>query len=261
MNVKKIFMGIIMSVLMAGILAACGGANENGNGGEAKKLVMLTSADYPPYEFIDTEKGNEIVGFDVDIARYITEELGYELDIVDMDFTTLITAMNSEKGDFILAGMTPTPDRMENADFSDVYFTAKHLIVSEKASGIESIEDLAGKTVGVQTGSIQEGEAEKIKETVDITIETRNRVPELVQEILAGRFDAAIIEDTVAAGHFKNNPDLVGFAIEETGEAAGSAIAFPKDSELTDEFNRVLNEMKENGELDKLILKWFGGEE
>ncbi len=151
-------------------------------------------------------------------------------------------------------------DRKKNADFSDIYFTAKHLVVSKKDSGININKDLEGKTVGVQTGSIQEGVAGTLSESVGITIETRNRVPELIQEILAGRFDAAIIEDTVAAGHFENNPDLVGFEVEDAGEA-GSAIAFKKESELTEEFNKVLNEMKENGELEKLVVKWFGGEE
>ncbi|MFZ3588453.1 transporter substrate-binding domain-containing protein [Bacillus sp. DJP31] len=263
MKVSKLVLGVIISILMIGVLAACGtgGSSEGTNGeGEKKTLVMATSADYPPYESVDTAT-NEIVGFDVDIAKYITKELGYELEVKDMDFTTLITAMNAGKADFILAGMTPDDDRRKNADFSDIYFTAKHLIVSKKDSGIKTIEDLKGKTVGVQTGSIQEGEAEKIAKTVEIKTETRNRVPDLVQEILAGRFDAAIIEDTVAVGHFKNNSELVGFEIEEADGEAGSAIAFNKGSELTEEFNRVLNEMKENGELEKLVVKWFGGEE
>lgn len=251
MTAKKLVLGFFISILMVGILGAC--SNE-------KKLTMLTSADYPPYESMDTDT-NEIVGFDVDIAKYITKELGYELEVKDMDFNSLITAMNAGKGDFIMAGMTPDEDRKKNADFSDIYFTAKHLVVSKKDSGINTLADLEGKTVGVQTGSIQEDEAEKIAETVKITIETRNKVPELVQEILAGRFDAVIIEDTVAVGHFKNNPDLTGFEIEEENGEAGSAIAFEKDSKLTEEFNRVLNEMKENGELDKLVVKWFGGEE
>lgn len=251
MIAKKLVLGFFISILMVGILGAC--SNE-------KKLTMLTSADYPPYESMDTDT-NEIVGFDVDIAKYITKELGYELEVKDMDFNSLITAMNAGKGDFIMAGMTPKPERLKNADFSDIYFTAKHLVVSKKDSGITSIEDLKGKTVGVQEGSIQKDEAAKIAESVDIKIETRNRVPELVQEILAGRFDAVIIEDTVAVGHFKNNPDLTGFEIEEEEGEAGSAIAFKKNSELTEDFNRVLKEMEENGELEKLVIKWFGGEE
>ncbi|MBM6617366.1 transporter substrate-binding domain-containing protein [Bacillus suaedaesalsae] len=252
MKAKKWLLGLMMSILIVGVLGACGN-------GDDKKLVMLTSADYPPYESMDTNT-NEIVGFDVDIAKYITKELGYELEIKDMDFNSLITAMNAGKGDFIMAGMTPDEDRKKNADFSDIYFTAKHLIVTKKDSGIETTEDLKDKTVGVQTGSIQEGVAETVAETIDIKIETRNRIPEIIQEMLVGRFDAAIIEDTVAAGHFKNNPELTGFEVKEVSEA-GSAIAFEKGSDLTVEFNRVLNEMKDNGELDKLVVKWFGGEE
>jgi ABC-type amino acid transport substrate-binding protein len=267
MKFSKIVIGFIVSILMAGILAACGtggGTEENANGSngeEKKKLVMATSADYAPYEYVDTEKGDEIIGFDIDIANYITKELGYELEIIDMDFNGLIAAMNAGKADFIIAGMTATEERKQNADFSDVYFISKEIIVTTKDSGIKTVEDLKGKTVGVQTGSIQEGRAEEIAKTVDIKIESRNRIPDIVQEINAGRFDAIIIEDSIAAGYFKNNPDLVGFNIEEESDEVGSSIAFNKGSELTEEFNRVLAEMKENGEMDRLVKKWFGGEE
>jgi ABC-type amino acid transport substrate-binding protein len=264
----KFINGVITSLLMVGILAACGtgesATGENGEGGSEvteKKLVMATSADYPPYEFIDTEKGNEIIGFDVDIANYITKELGYELEILDMDFNGLIPGMNAGKADFIIAGMSATEERKENVDFSEAYFTSKELLVTKKDSGIKTVEDLEGKTVGVQTGSIQEGKANEIAEQVNINIESRNRIPEIIQEILTGRFDAIIIEDTVAKGYFDNNPELFGFELNEEGEEPGSAIAFPKGSELTEEFNRVLAEMKENGELEKLVVKWFGGEE
>jgi polar amino acid transport system substrate-binding protein len=76
----------------------------------------------------------------------------------------------------------------------------------------------------------------------------------------SGRLDAAIIEDTVANGYFEKDADLAGFKLPDS-EEAGSAVAFQKDSPITKEFNDALNEMKENGELDKLVVKWFGGEE
>jgi arginine/lysine/histidine transporter system substrate-binding protein len=219
---------------------------------------MGTSADYAPFEYIDTAKGNEIVGFDVDLAKMITKELGYEFEIVDMDFTGLIPALQSGKVDFVLAGMTPTKDRKKNVDFSDVYYVSRNMIVSKKGSGIKKVEDLKGKTVGVQTGSIQEGEAKKIAKTVDMKIESRNRIPELIQEIQAGRFDAAIIEDTVAKGYLQtSNGKLEGYTIPTNEQEAGSAIAFPKGSKLRDEFNKVLREKIKNGEVDKLIKKWF----
>jgi arginine/lysine/histidine transporter system substrate-binding protein len=259
---KKWFSIFLSSILLIGLLAACGTAEngaENTNGSEDKKVLKMgTSADYAPFEYIDTAKGDEIVGFDIDLAKMITEELGYEFEIVDMDFAGLIPALQAGKVDFVLAGMTPTEERKQNVDFSDVYYVAKNMIVAKKDSGIKTVEDLKGKTVGVQTGSIQEGEAKELAKTIDMKIESRNRIPELIQEIQAGRFDAAIIEDTVAKGYIKNsNGKLEGNTIPTNEEEAGSAIAFPKGSELTEEFNKVLKEKLENGEVEKLIKKWF----
>ncbi|PLR76423.1 ABC transporter substrate-binding protein [Bacillus sp. V3-13] len=262
---KKAIGLFLTSVLLIGLLAACGTSEKSSSGGETsgdkKVLTMGTSADYPPFEYVDTAKGDDYIGFDIDLANAIGEELGYEIEVKDMDFAGLIEALEGGQVDFVMAGMTPTEERKKNVDFSDIYFTAEHMIVSKKDSGIETIEDLKGKTVGVQLGSIQEGKAKEIAEQVDIKIENRNRIPELIQEIKAGRFDAAVIEDVVAQGYFKNNPDLTGFTLKDDPEEAGSAIAFPKESELKEEFNRVLNEMKENGELDKLVGKWFRSEE
>jgi arginine/lysine/histidine transporter system substrate-binding protein len=257
---KKSLLLFIASILLIGLLSACGagGEQKNGSGEQKKVLKMGTSADYAPFEYIDTAKGNEIIGFDVDLAKMIAKELGYEVQIVDMDFSGLIPALQSGKVDFVLAGMTPTKERKKNVDFSDVYYVARNMIVSKKGSGIKTVEDWKGKTVGVQTGSIQEGEANKIAKTVDIKIESRNRIPELIQEIQAGRFDVAIIEDTVAKGYLKNsNGKLEGHTIPTSEQEAGSAIAFPKGSKLRDEFNKVLQEKMKNGEVDKLIKKWF----
>ncbi|UII54766.1 transporter substrate-binding domain-containing protein [Cytobacillus spongiae] len=259
---KKISSIIIMSLLVFGVLVACGTSEESKKtNGESKEVLVLgTSADYPPFEYVDTAKSEEIIGFDIDLANAIADELGYEVQVKDIDFSGLIPALETGQVDFVLSGMTPTEERKQNVDFSDIYYTAHHMIVSKKESGIKTVEDLDGKTVGVQLASIQEGKAEEMAEQINIKIENRNRIPELIQEIKSGRFDAAIIEDTVAKGYFKNNEDIEGFILEGDDEEAGSAIAFPKESKLTDEFNRVLNELKENGELEKLIVKWFGGE-
>lgn len=259
-----------MSILLIGLLAACGqggndkeqSANSNGGAGEEKKvLIMGTSADYPPFEYVDTTKGEDIIGFDVDLAKAITEKLGYELEIQDIDFAGLIEALKSGRVDVVLAGMSATEERKESVDFSDIYYTANHMVLFKKDAGLQKIEDLAGKTVGVQLGSIQEEKANEIKETTDIKIESRNRVPEIVQEVKAGRFDAIIVEDVVAKGYLEKNKDLAGFSLQSE-EENGFAAAFPKgNEELVAEFNKVIGEMKESGELDQLINKWFGGEQ
>ncbi|NWQ39923.1 transporter substrate-binding domain-containing protein [Bacillus sp. EB106-08-02-XG196] len=256
---KKIIGLFITMILAAVVLAGCG-EGKNDNAGENKTLVMATSADYAPFEYIESDKSDEIIGFDVDLAKAITGKLGYEMEIKDMDFGGLIQSLKSGQADFVLAGMTPTEKRKKNVDFSDIYYTAQHMIISKKDNGIEKVEDLKGKTVGVQLGSIQEGKADEINKTVAITVENRNRIPELIQELKAGRFDAIIIEDTVAKGYLEKEADFTSFTISDDPEEAGSAIAFPKDSELTDKFNKELQKMKENGELQELIAKWFGGE-
>lgn len=256
---KKVIGLFLIMILAVGILAACG-ESEDGSAGDKKTLVMATSADYAPFEYIESEKSDEIIGFDVDLAKAIAGKLGYEVEVKDMDFGGLIQSLKSGQADFVLAGMTPTEKRKKNVDFSDIYYTSQHMFISQKDSGIETLEDLEGKTVGVQLGSIQEGKADEINETVAIKVENRNRIPELIQELKAGRFDAIIIEDTVAKGYLDKEADLTSFTISDDPEEAGSAIAFPKDSDLTEKFNKELQEMKDNGELQELIVKWFGGE-
>ncbi|MDM5331114.1 transporter substrate-binding domain-containing protein [Neobacillus sp. CF12] len=256
---KKVMGLFLIMILAVGVLAGCG-EKKDVNEGDKKTLVMATSADYAPFEYIESDKSDEIIGFDVDLAKAIAGKLGYEVEVKDMDFGGLVQSLKSGQADFVLAGMTPTEKRKKNVDFSDIYYTAQHMIISTTENGIETIEDLEGKTVGVQLGSIQEGKAEEINETVSIKVENRNRIPELIQELKAGRFDAIIIEDTVAKGYLDKEADLTSFTVSDDPEEAGSAIAFPKESGLTKEFNKELQKMKENGELQELIVKWFGGE-
>ncbi|MBP2240798.1 polar amino acid transport system substrate-binding protein [Cytobacillus eiseniae] len=261
---KKAFSYFFISILLIGLLAACGSSEEassngsNDKGSDKKVLTMGTSADYPPFEYIDTAKGDDIIGIDIDIAKAVTEKLGYEFEVRDMDFGGLIQALKSGQVDFVLSAMNADDERRKSVDFSDTYYTSKHMIVSKKDSGITKVEDLEGKKVGAQLGSIQEDKANELAEEIDMAVESRNRVPELIQEIKAGRLDAVIIEDTVSKGYLENNKDIDGFTIEDTD--GGYAIALPKDSELTEEFNKALKELIDNGELDKILKKWFEGE-
>ena len=218
------------------------------------QVVMVTSADYPPYEFRDTASGkNEIIGFDVDIAKYITKELGLELSITDTDFNGIIPALQSKRADFAMAGMTPTEERKKNVDFSDLYYEAKNTIVSLKGSNLKTPEDLSGKEVGVQLGSTQETAAKEFK---NVKLKSLNKTSEIIQEVKAKRIDGAVIEDTIAKGFINNNPDLEFNTIPNAGEA-GSAIAFPKGSARVADFNRILAQMKQSGEIDNLVKKWF----
>ena len=219
-----------------------------------KTLTLATSPDYPPYEFKDTAvSGNEIIGFDIDIAKYITKELGYELKVVGMDFNGLIPALQAGRADLVMAGMTPTAERKKNVDFSDLYYEAQNTIVAKKGSNLTKAEDLTGKKVGVQLGSIQQ---EAVKKMAGVQLAPLNRIPDIIQEVKSNRLAAGVIEDTVATGYAAANPDLEFNTIPNT-EESGSAIAFPKGSRLVPEFNRILQQMKASGQIQELANKWF----
>ncbi|MFS0552897.1 transporter substrate-binding domain-containing protein [Brevibacillus sp. 179-C9.3 HS] len=267
MKKSKSFISLALtSLLAAAVIAGCGTGNQPATGqasapsaGDKKTLVMATSADYKPYEYHDLSSGkDEIVGFDVDIAKYIAKELGYELQINDMNFDGLVPALQTNRADFVMAGMTPTPEREKNVDFSTIYYDARNTIVAKKESNLTKPEQLAGKKVAVQLGSIQEGIAKDLAKTVSgLQITSLNKLPEIVEEVKAGRVDAAIIEDQVAKGFVESN-DMLQFTTIEEVESNGSAIAFPKGSPNVAKFNEVIKKMHDNGEMDKLIQKWFG---
>src|SRR5579883_496751 len=239
--------------LVISLIAGCEppqpGQNATSSSGK-KVLTMVTSPDYPPYEYYDTSGGDrKIVGFDIDIANRIVGDLGYELKVNESDFNGLIPAIQAKRADFVMAGMTPTPERQKNVDFSTIYYEAKNTIVAPKGGNLKQTSDLAGKTVGVQLGSIQESDANKIAEKIKgMKVKQLNKVPDLIQEIKAKRIDAAIVEDTVAQGFIASNPELEFNVIPSDGPS-GSAVAFPKGSPLVADFNKALKKLKDSGEL------------
>ncbi|WGG44105.1 transporter substrate-binding domain-containing protein [Rossellomorea sp. DA94] len=257
----KKLLSLVFLLILSTTLAACGSGEDKPASGESKKLIMGTSADYKPFEYVDTANSDKIIGYDIDLANMLADEMGYEIEIKDMEFSGLISALKTGQVDFVLSAMTPTPERQKNVDFSDVYYTAKDMIISTKKSGIQSEKDLDGKTVGVQLGSIQQDAAEELSKSIKLKVDTRDRIPELIQDLQNGRFDAIIIENTVANGYLDKNEELQGNTMNVNEEEAGSAVALPKDSELTGEFNDALKKLKDSGELEKLAEKWFDGEQ
>ncbi|MBB6691229.1 ABC transporter permease subunit [Cohnella xylanilytica] len=222
-----------------------------------KTITMGTSPDYPPYENVDAAGSGDIVGLDVDIAKYIAGKLGYELKFAPSDFDGLIAALQTKRVDFVMSAMSVTEERKQSVDFSDIYYNATNTIVSLKDKSLGTLDELKGKRVGVQLGSTQEKVTDELK---DATILRLNKIPDLIQALKANRIDAVIVEDAVAAGYAGANEDLKFSMIPPSGEGEGYAIAFPKGSELREEFNGVLAQMKEDGTLQKMVDQWFGTE-
>lgn len=249
---KNLIKVCLVSLLCLGVATGC-----NQSETEKPVLRMGTSADYKPFQFIDTAISDDIIGFDIDIAQYIADELGYELEVIDMDFNTLTTALRSERVDMVLAGMTPTPQRREEVDFTDIYYSAQSVLMTLEGVEINQLEDLNGLNIGVQTGSIQEDAGVALQESgIDVQLTSMDRMPELVQQLIIGRVDAVIIEDMVTPLYLENDENLQLIDIlEQTHE--GSAVAIRYDSELKDQINEILQQMSENGELERLSEKWF----
>ena len=254
--------GLLSSLaLSAFVLSACGESSATNNGGseaegsdEKKVLEMATSADFPPFESRDTAGNFE--GFDIDLANYIADELGYELKIQDMKFDGLIGALQTDRIDMVLSGMSATDDRKQNVDFSTEYNHSGEMFITLKDSEIKTLEDLKNKKVGVQLGTIQEDGANKIKkETVDFELKAVDNSNVLIQELLSKRIDVAYMDKAVAQGYIEEQ-NLAGFD-DPTTSSPGMAVAFPKGSELTEKVNAVLKEAEENGKLQELKDKWL----
>ncbi|MEG0775312.1 ABC transporter substrate-binding protein [Clostridium sp.] len=226
---------------------------------ESKKLVIGTSADYPPYEFHKEIDGKDtIIGFDVDIAQEIAKDLGVELEINDMKFDGLIAALKTGKVDMVLAGMNPTDERKQSVDFSKIYYTAEQAVIvrAEDKDKYKSLADLKGKEVGVQKGSIQEGLA--TEQIEGATVKGLGKVTDLVLELKNKKVDAIIVEVPVAKFYAEKNTDLVitdcKFAIEE-GEQ-GSAIAIQKgDEAFVEAVNKTLDRLIKEGKIEEFVVK------
>ncbi|WP_088006187.1 transporter substrate-binding domain-containing protein [Indiicoccus explosivorum] len=225
---------------------------------ETEVLEMATSADFPPFESRNAE--GEFVGFDIDLANYIADELGYELEITDMKFDGLIGALQSERVDMVLSGMSATDERKQNVDFSTPYHHSGEMFLTQPGSDIDSLEDLEGKTVGVQLGTIQEDGARKLLEEQDLNFEIKalDNAGILIQELLTGRVDVAYMDKSVAEGYIEEQ-GLEGFD-DPTTSSPGMAVAFPKGSDLVDDVNEVLAEAEESGYLAELEEKWLAEE-
>ena len=219
------------------------------------KLVVGTSADYPPYEFHTMANGkDEIVGFDIDVAKEVAKDLGVELEVKDMDFDGLLVALQAGKVDMVFAGMTPTDERKENADFSDIYYTATHRFIlrSGEEGSVKSFDDLKGKKIGVQKGSIQEGIA---KDNFDeANIKSLAKVTDLVLDLKNNKVDAILIEEGVAKINCDKNKDIAMSDFVVTDENGGAAIALKKGStELQTEVNKTISKLKEEDKITKFV--------
>lgn len=218
-------------------------------------LTMGTNAAFPPYEFVD--ENNNIVGIDAEIAAAVAEKLDMELEIKDMAFDSLITAVASGSIDVVLAGMTVTPERAESVNFSDSYATGIQVVIVTEDSAIATIDDLAGKKIGVQSGTT--GDIYCAGDYGEDAVSRYDNGALAVQALQNGQVDCVVIDNEPAKAFVEANEGLKILETEYITEEYAAAIA-KENVELLDKFNEALAELKAEGKLDEIIGKYIKAE-
>lgn len=272
--IKKIFAVSLVGMMALGMMA-CGENdkdNSSNNDGqsvqeeskdsfdqikEKGKLVVGLSADYAPYEFHKVIDGkDEIVGFDVEIAKEIAKELNVELELKDMKFGSLVGALPAGHIDMIISGMTPDEERKKQVDFSDVYYNATHGVIVRK-DDVDKYKDeasLAEVKIGAQMGAIQAELAAELTEEKNVVL--LGSVGNLIADLKGKKIEGVVVELPVAEQIIKSNSDLVIAPFEIKDEEGGSAIAVRKESpKLLESVNKVIKKLIDDGDLDKFIIE------
>lgn len=269
---KKRIISVIAAITCAALMVGCGSSASSGSSSSGSSsssavqaikdkgtITWVTNAEFEPFEYKD---GNEVVGIDADIAQAVADDLGVELECSDIAFDSCIPALTSGKADFCAAGMTDTPDREKNVDFTDSYFDASQVIIVTNDSDIASREDLNDKTVGVQQGTTGDIYCTNEDGSSDINVKEVKRYSkgmDAVSDLIAGRIDAVVIDDFPAEKLVEKNSDKIK-KLDEALTEEKYAIAVPKGSDLKDEINNVLSDLESSGKLDEIKSKYIDTE-
>lgn len=281
---KKLLSALLAAVMVMGLLTACGGSDASGNetqdatapetneeaapevqeeaepveeGAEKESadadaavsevladgvLTVGTNAEFPPFEYVDDN--GEPDGFDIALIKAIGEKLGVTVEVENMEFEALVSAIGS-KIDLAIAGMTVTDERQASVDFSNPYYDALQYVIVPEGSEIASFDDLAGKNIGVQLGTTGDFIASDDVEGANVS--QYNKGVDAVNDLLNGRVDCVIIDknpaqvfETQFSGQIKAlDGAQFGFEVENY------AIALPKgDAALAQQVNKALEEIK-----------------
>lgn len=222
---------------------------------EEKVIKMGTNAYFQPYEYYD---GDVIVGIDAEIAAKIAEKLGMKLEIVDMQFDSILTAVNEGSVDFGMAGMTVTPKRLEEVDFSTSYANGIQAIIVPENSPITSVDDLyaegAAYKVGVQLGTT--GDTYSTEDFGEDLVTQYSNGNEAVLALQGGSIDCVIIDNEPAKALVNANEGLKILETSYTDE--DYAICVKKgNSDLLDKINKAIDELVADGTIDAIINKYI----
>ena len=239
-SIKKV-MSLVLIVCTIFFMTGCG-KNEN-------ELVLATEAGFAPYEYYEDGK---VVGVDIDIAKEIAKELGKELVIKDVSFDFVINEVKSGKADFAAAGISITPEREKEVGFTIEYTTSNQVVVVKKGSSITKFDDIKDKKIAVQLGSVADLYVEENYKKA--TIVPHKKYLSAVEDVKTNKADCIIMDELPAKEIVKENDNLVildGFLFQDKY----GMIVKKGNDELKDKINKVLERMKNDGTIDKLVLE------
>ena len=259
---RRIAQALATAAALALSLAGCaagGDKTEVAGGAKVIKEGTLTVCTHLPYKPFQYNQGGKVVGFDVDMMDLVAKKLDLKQSIFDTPFEGIESgqSLSTGKCDVAAAGMTITDDRKKVLDFSEPYFDATQALLVAKGSPIKGLEDLDGKTVGVQLGTtgadyVRENapKGAKIKEFEDLAL--------LTTAVKSGQIDAGVNDNGVLFDYVKSNPDTAVAKEFDTGEQYGFAVAKGENDELLKTIDETITESKKDGQYDELYKKYFG---
>ena len=224
------------------------------------KIVVATSPGYEPFEF---EEDGELKGYDVDIWKEFEKRTGIKVEWEYTDFSGLLGLLQSGKADVVAAQMTPTEEREDEFSFSDpVSYYGSCVIVSEDNEDIKSVDDLAGKVVGVGSGNNMQGEVEAKYPNGEVKFETYTSatLENMFADMEFGRIDAVLAQDIQTYTAMKNNSSLKLKVLPPFQSSTGNLVMSKDNKELTDAVNKFLGILREDGTLKAISEKWIGAD-
>lgn len=254
-TIKKIIALSLVMIMTILTLTACGGENTGNKNEEADTLVLGTSADYAPFEFMYPDENGDMQygGIDIYVSQYIADYMGLELQVENMSFNNLLTSLGKGQFDMVLADIEATDERKEAADFSDPYLTElapQFLVKAENADQFKSYSDFEGKTIGAQTATTKYN---IISEIPDVSPVALQNVLDLIKEVSYGKVDAILVDGSVAQQYQASNDDLVALSFDELGTSADVCVAVAKGDPkgLLPKINEAIAKMNEENKIEE----------
>ncbi|MCI2775272.1 ABC transporter substrate-binding protein/permease [Staphylococcus petrasii] len=224
---------------------------------QSGELKVGLSADYAPLEFEKTVNGKSVyAGIDIELAKKIADDNHLKLKIVNMQFDSLLGALKTGKIDIIISGMTSTPERKKEVDFSDSYMESSNVVLIRKSDKdtYHSLKDFSNKKVAAQKGTEQEKIAQQ--EIANVDLSSLNRLPDAILALKSKKVEGLVIEKPVAEAYAKQNEDLIIDNADFNEAKKETVIAVPKNSPLLlEHINKTIKEVKDKKLIDQYMDK------